>query len=94
MLLTKLLEPLGISQYRLAQATGLLQTRISKIIRGKRAITTATALRLSQALGVDDQFWINVQKDYILEIELDLHQAELDEVISLVPNPANQSVPA
>ncbi|MFW6597100.1 HigA family addiction module antitoxin [Propionibacteriaceae bacterium Y2011] len=42
-LLTEFLEPLGITQYRLAQATGLPQTRISEIVRGKRAITTDTA---------------------------------------------------
>ena len=65
-LLTEFLEPLGISQYRLAQATGLPQTRISEIVRGKRAITTDTALRLSKALGVDDRFWINIQVDYNL----------------------------
>jgi hypothetical protein len=42
-LLTEFLEPMGITQYRLAQATGLSQTRISEIVRGKRAITTDTA---------------------------------------------------
>ncbi|MGL5928924.1 MAG: HigA family addiction module antitoxin, partial [Dermatophilaceae bacterium] len=41
-LLTEFLEPLGITQYRLAQATGLPQTRISEIVRGRRAITTGT----------------------------------------------------
>lgn len=46
-LLTEFLEPLGITQYRLAQATGLPQARISEIVRGKRAITIDTALRLS-----------------------------------------------
>ncbi|NLC98964.1 MAG: hypothetical protein GX678_07795 [Actinomycetales bacterium] len=55
----------------------------------KRAITTATALRLSKALGGDDRFWVNAQTDFNLEIELDLHQAELDKVISL--GPANES---
>ena len=83
-LLTEFLEPLGITQYRLAQATGLAQTRISEIVRGKRAITTETGLRLSKALGVDDRFWINIQTDYNLEVERDLHQAELDKVIILV----------
>ncbi|OUZ10346.1 addiction module antidote protein, HigA family [Aeromicrobium sp. PE09-221] len=43
-LLTEFLKPLSISQYRLSQATGLPQTRISQIDRGKRAITTDTAL--------------------------------------------------
>ena len=83
-LLTEFLEPLGISQDRLAQATALPQTRISEIVRGKRSITIETALRLSKALLVDDRFWINIQTDYDLEIERDRHGAELDKVTSLV----------
>ena len=83
-LLTEFLEPLGISQDRLAQATALPQTRISEIVRGKRSITIETALRLSKALGVDDRFWINIQTDYDLEIERDRHGAELDKVTTLV----------
>ncbi|MGJ9411617.1 HigA family addiction module antitoxin [Aeromicrobium sp. CF4.19] len=83
-LLTEFLEPLSISQYRLAQATGLPQTRISQIVRGRRSITTETALRLSRALGTDDRFWINVQIDYDLEVERDLQGAELAKVIPLV----------
>ncbi|MFC6706220.1 HigA family addiction module antitoxin [Flexivirga alba] len=81
---TEFLDPLGITQYRLAQATGLPQTRISEIVRGRRAITTDTALRLAKALGVDDRFWINIQTDYDLEIERDRHGAELAQVTTLV----------
>ncbi len=81
---TSRLARLGISQYRLAQATGLPQTRISQIVHGKRAITTDTALRLSKALGVDDRFWINIQTDYDLEVERDLHADDLARVTALV----------
>ena len=83
-LLTEFLEPLGISQYRLAQATLLPQTRISEIVRGKRSITPETALRLSKALGTDDRFWLNIQLDYDVEVERDLHGAEIDKVTILV----------
>ena len=83
-LLTGFLDPLGITQYPLAQATGLPQTLIGEIVRGKRSITTETALRLSRALGVDDRFWINIQSDYDIEVEHDLHGAELDKVTTLV----------
>jgi addiction module HigA family antidote len=78
------LEPLGITQYRLAQATGLSQTRISEIVRGKRSISIDTALRLSRALGVDDRFWINLQTDYDLAVQKDLHGDELANVTSLI----------
>jgi addiction module HigA family antidote len=83
-LLIEFLEPLGITQYRLAQATGLTQTRISEIVRGKRSITPDTALRLSKALGVDDHFWINIQTDFDLEVARDLHAKDLATVTSLV----------
>ena len=53
-------------------------------IRGKRAITTDTALRLSKALGVDDRFWINIQADYDLEVARDRHSADLAKVIPLI----------
>ena len=62
------------------------QTRISQIVRGKRAITTDTALRPSKALGVDDRFWINIQTDYDLEVERDLHADDLAKVTALVPS--------
>ena len=87
-LLTEFLEPLGISQDRLAQATALPQTRISEIVRGKRSITIETALRLSKALGGDDRFWINIQTDYDLEIERDRHGAELEYVEKILSKKA------
>ena len=84
---TEFLEPLEISQYRLAQATGLSQTRIGEIVRGRRRITTETGLRLSRALGTSERFWINIQADYDSEIPSSIigrivmqHLANLDQV--------------
>lgn len=82
---TEFLEPLGITAYRLAQATGLPQTRISEIIRGKRRITTDTALRLSRAFGLSERFWLNIQNDYDIELEHDEHDEELALVERLIP---------
>lgn len=81
---TEFLEPLGITQYRLAQATGLSQTRIGEIVRGKRRITTETGLRLSRALGLSERFWINVQADYDIEVEHDTHEDDLKRIEVLV----------
>ncbi|MFZ2963537.1 MAG: HigA family addiction module antitoxin [Rhodoglobus sp.] len=83
-LLTEFLEPLGISQYRLAQATGVSQTRISEIIRGKRSITTDTGVRLSRELGTDLRFWINLQAEYDFQVEMDEHADELEAISPLV----------
>jgi addiction module HigA family antidote len=61
------MEPAGVSQYRLAQATGLSQVQVGNIIRGRRGITAETALRLERALGMSAQTWMNLQTLYELE---------------------------
>lgn len=58
------LGPLGISQYRLAKATGLTQTHIGQIVKGKRRITPDAGLRIARALGVSDRYWIDLQTNY------------------------------
>jgi len=61
------MQPSGVSQYRLAQASGLSQVQIGNIIRGKRGISAETALRLERALGMSAQTWMNLQVLYELE---------------------------
>lgn len=61
------LEPAGITQYRLAKATGLSQVQVGNILRGRRGITAETALRLERALGMSAQTWMNLQNLYDLE---------------------------
>jgi addiction module HigA family antidote len=67
-LLTEFLEPMGISQYRIAKAIDVPPRRINEIVHGKRGITADTGLRLSRALGLSDMFWINMQANYDAEI--------------------------
>lgn len=62
------LKPMKISQYRIAKDIGISATRISEIIRGKRAITAETALRLSLYFGMSKGFWLGLQKRYELDI--------------------------
>jgi antitoxin HigA-1 len=83
-LLEEFLRPLGISQYRLAQAIGVPPRRINEIVHGKRAISPDTALRLSRALGTSDRFWMNLQTRYDLDVQLEYHRDELDKIGSLV----------
>lgn len=61
------LEPAGITQYRLAKATGLSQVQVGNVLRGRRGITAETALRLERALGMSAQTWMNLQTLYDLE---------------------------
>jgi len=66
-LLGEFLNPLGISQNRLARAMDVPPRRINEIVHGKRAVTADTALRLARALGTSEQFWMGLQADYDLE---------------------------
>lgn len=58
------MEPLGITAYRLAKDIGVPQDRISAVLRGTRAITLDTAMRLGRYLGTTHQFWLNLQNEY------------------------------
>ena len=64
---TEFLEPLGLSQNRLAREIGVPPRRINEIVHGKRAITADTALRLSKFFGTTAQLWLNLQSHYELE---------------------------
>jgi antitoxin HigA-1 len=83
-LLEEFLRPLGISQYRLAQAIGVPPRRINEIVHGKRSISPDTALRLSRAFGTSDRFWMNLQTRYDLDVQLTAHGDELDKISRLV----------
>ncbi len=65
------LDPMGISQYRLARDINVDPRRINAIIHGKRAITADTALRLARFFGTSERFWLNLQAQYDLEVERD-----------------------
>jgi len=58
------LEPFGVSQYRLAKAIDVPQTRIGEIIAGRRSVTADTALRLARFFGTSEHFWMNLQAGY------------------------------
>lgn len=62
MLREEFLVPLGISQNALALKIRVPATRIGEIVRGKRAITPDTALRLARFFGNSPEFWLNLQQ--------------------------------
>ena len=70
-LLTDYLEPLGVTQHRLAVAIGVPPRRINEIVHGKRGITADTALRLARFFGTSERFWLNLQSRYEIEVERD-----------------------
>ena len=77
-LLEEFLEPMGISQYRLAKDVSVPARRINEIVHGTRSITADTALRLARYFGMSERFWLNLQARYDLEVEKGRLGARLD----------------
>ena len=82
-LLVDFLEPLGVTQHRLAVSVGVPPRRINEIVHGKRGISADTALRLARYFGTSDRFWINLQSRDDLEVERDHLGPVLDAITPL-----------
>jgi len=80
-LLEEFLEPMGISQYRLAKDISVSPRRINEIVHGDRAITADTALRLARYFGTTDRFWLNLQTGYDLDVQRDRLGDRLEEEV-------------
>jgi len=62
MLAEEFLRPVGLSRHRLAMNTRVPSTRIGEMVRGKRAITPDTALRLARFFDNSPEFWLNLKQ--------------------------------
>jgi addiction module HigA family antidote len=71
------LKPLGLTANGLAMELLVPATRVNDIVRGKRAITADTALRLARYFGTTAQFWMNLQTNYDLEVAEDARGSEI-----------------
>jgi addiction module HigA family antidote len=74
-LLEEFLNPMDISQYRLAKDINVDPRRINEIVHGDRSITADTAFRLGRYFGMSPQFWLNLQSHFDLEM-LDMESGE------------------
>lgn len=80
-LVSEFLEPMGISQYRLAKDIGVTPRRINEIVHGRRSISADTALRLSHFFSMEALFWLNLQARYDMEVaKEELHDKIVKEV--------------
>ena len=73
MLAEEFLKPLGLSVNALAMALRVPATRMGAIVKGERAVTADTALRLARFFGTSPEFWVNLQAIY------DLTRARLED---------------
>jgi addiction module HigA family antidote len=83
-LLAEFLEPLALSQYRLAHDLSVPPRRINEIVHGKRGITADTALRLGRYFGTSAQFWLNLQNHFDLEVQQDKIGSRLDREVHVL----------
>jgi addiction module HigA family antidote len=73
MLLEEFLNPMGITQKKLADNILVPYQRVNEIINGRRGITPSTALRLAKFFNMSADFWMNLQ------LHWDLYFAQQDE---------------
>ncbi len=79
------LEPMGISQYRLAKETGIPAQRIGQIVLGRRSITADTDLRLCRFFGLSDGYWLRAQAAYDTDVTRRKIKPELEKIKRYTP---------
>ncbi len=77
------LDPMGISAYRLSKETGLSQTRLGQLIKGKRSMTAETAVKLARFFEVPPEFWMNLQSFYDIEEAQKRYKKDLKSIHSI-----------
>lgn len=76
------MEPLGLSQNRVAVAIGVPPRRINEIVHGKRGITADTAFHLGRYFGTSPESWMNLQSRYELEV---VQESIAEELLTSTP---------
>ncbi len=82
-LLREFLEPMEVSQTRLARDIGVPPRRINEIVLKKRRVTADTALRLAKYFKMSPDFWLGIQMDFDLDIERDQLGSRLDQEVAV-----------
>jgi addiction module HigA family antidote len=91
MLIEEFLQPLGISQSEFARHIGVSFPRLNEIINGKRSVTPDTALRLERALGMEAQFWLNLQLRW--DLYRAIHSPEAEQIGRIAPIDTHRAAP-
>jgi addiction module HigA family antidote len=65
------LVPLKITPHALSLSLQVPATRINDIVRGHRAISVDTSLRLAKFFGTTAEFWMGLQVDYDMAVARD-----------------------
>jgi antitoxin HigA-1 len=79
------LEPLGMSVNALALALRVPAPRINDVVRGKRAVSPETALRLARYFGTSAMFWLNLQNAHDLRVATDTAGEQIEREVEPLP---------
>lgn len=78
------MQPLHLTQYRVAKDIGVAPIRISQIIHGIRSITADTAMRLGRYFGTSAEVWMRLQARYDLEMAQSRFQKQIDQEVKIL----------
>ena len=92
-LLEEFLDPMEISQAKLARDINVPPNRVNQIINGKREITTDTALRLGQYFGIEPEFWLNLQMRFNMKIVQEKTGKQIEKEVKKHISPNSQIGP-
>jgi len=82
-LLEEFINPMGLTQAALSRSTGIPASRLTEIIKGRRAVTAETALRLSRYFGTTAAFWVGLQAEHELEVATDEVGGKIDREVEV-----------
>lgn len=85
---------MNVTQYRLAKDISVPPRRVNEIVLRKRGVTADTALRLARYFGTSEQFWLNLQTEYDLDVERDRLGDRLDAEVAQLRTAAHDAPPA
>jgi addiction module antidote protein HigA len=80
----EIIDSLGITQEEFAKRLGTTGKNISKLVNGEQNLSLDIARKLSNMLGNDIEFWLNLQKAYEVKVAEIQEKEELDAEISVL----------
>ena len=75
------IEPFELTPYAISKETGITQTALGEILKGKRSISAVNALKLSKFFGVSESYFLNLQTKYTLDIAKEKSKKALAQII-------------
>ena len=85
------IDPLNLTPYAVSKGTGIPQTALGEILKGKRSISAVNALKLSKYFGVSENFFINIQTRYNLDIAKEKSYKTISKILPFNAHKSNNT---